>query len=83
MKSCKVDGRQVSLDRVGCDVPAFGGWRKLVTAFRLGTATFGNTQFTLCFFQTKSGSREDAVNSPGGTWALTEHEALSLGVFVA
>lgn len=78
MYACQIEGKSIIRGVAQCS--ALGDWRKLVKTVKLGKTTMGGEQFTVVRFDTKSGTEQDAVNSPAGAWMVSAEEAVYLNL---
>lgn len=78
MYACQIEGKTITRGVAQCS--ALGDWRKLVKTVRLGETTMGGEHFTVVRFDTKSGTEQDAVNSPAGAWMVSAEEAVYLNL---
>lgn len=76
MYSCRIEGKKVVREATQADVR--GEWRRLVQPVKLGVTKIDGYDYTVVRFDTKSGTPEDALRTPGGTWMLDAHETAML-----
>lgn len=78
MYSCRVEGNTVVREATEADVR--GEWRRFVRPVKLGVTQMGGYGYTVVRFDTKSGTPEDAIRTPGGVWMLNASEVALLTI---